>query len=650
MSGMQTDHVIWVPAVSPLASESETADVQLARASTDPADRPKAVRCEIEDIGKLCAAEVTGFDARRGETAGTAYLVPAHERLAPDLIRGRSMALGLALAALRAYEGRRLRAPVVATGDLTIAAPGVIACVGWLAVKLRGAAQRLRERQAGRAIALFPAAQLPDGAAPAAERLAPDDLPALERDFPEVTFRPVATLVDAANEVFDLAPGERFQPAVDIELRNRIESLRYDVKRVEELFAACRELYERAGSMPPPSERRIVARYHALSNAAFALRYMGSALRSWPGHGSPSPAHQLGAKLAAEARAIGASQAICDELRAEHLNLCATEGFRSLTFTEHLELADAGLGLRGLVEGHHSEHRKLLGTRGQLRWRMALRNLSVPGMRADARESARLALRDIRNALAAARAKGVEEPNDLSRVRTYLCTAALVAERVGLEGVRAADEWPEHGPVLLGPAWDGAQRQPPPQEPSWALDAWYGHHAVRGAWGEIVGHWRACADRPLGGEWGEGTLATLLATAPPQTGWPFLAPTLAEAALAVGDDDLLAAALVRFPAELTLAGVAAWWPVTRCPSTPPSTLAAAARLRTWAQTAEDGALPQAARGDADILGLLRALAAPGADLAAEEATRRRLLLWCGKPAPFDHVAPTTAGCARRRAA
>lgn len=455
---------IWVPVIWDEGSAPDT-QVLFCEATSAETRPARAYRCDVEDVGRLCMAVSAGLDAERGEWPDEAFVLATTEPSArTKYLRGRSCALAMALASLGSFSHLPLQQPVVATGDLDGA--GNVLPVKDLLAKLQACARQGH----GASLVLFPACQLPDGAADS--RLKQSDYSVLQAQLPHLT--PVATLAQAAN--LALQPPNPFGNSPAAALRHAIEHLRYDRSRAAELYERSRELFELAAPLPDERGLGPIWRYHGLMTGEFALRTLAhdrAQPRSWPGVSAADHA-DLQAQLLALAEAIVERHRawLPAELRAEHANFRAVRGFHTLDFLGALHTADEALSLPRLVAGQHSERRKLLGTRAQFRWRQGLRMLAV-GLQRDAETWLTLALQDAREALdLAPQGSAAAEGNDAARVRVYVCQALLALRCLRPWAGPEQVEFERHAHLVLGKILSGdAYGAQPSQHPGWMLDA-----------------------------------------------------------------------------------------------------------------------------------------------------------------------------------
>jgi hypothetical protein len=618
-----------VPVVWHNGSPSSEAQVLFCEVVSEPVRPERAYRSDVEDVGKLCMAVQAGLDANRGEWPDEAYVLATHAASARTKpLQGRSCALAMALASLSGCYHLPIHAPAVATGDLD--GSGNVLPVSDLLVKLKACA---RGPHAGDLV-LFPACQLPDGAAD--QRLAAAEYAEIVAILPGLS--PVATLAQAAN--LALRPPEAFNESRAAQIRNEIEQLRYDRSRAGELFDRSRELFELAHGLPNERGLSPILRYHALMTGEFALRTLvhdNAGLRNWPEVPADNNA-DLRARLVELAEALVANHQawLPAELRAEHANFHAVRGFETLDYLGAIQLADQALSLPKLVQGQHSERRKLLGTRGQFRCRQGLRALAV-GLHRDAAYWLTGAVDDARKALEdAPKGPGSAETNDAARVRVYVCHALLALRCLRDWTAAEQAEFDHQAQVVLGCLLAEDPHSPPPsQAPGWMVDAVLRRLKLEGKLPETLALWDrvAAIDYALqpGDSKGPQRMAAILQ--PGQAVLPCdvsLLQTLLEVAVALGLADRareFAQPLAILHAEPTLTALVRLWPATLAPQE--WALALPDWLRRWrAGDTVDLRLPAGLEREQFLTDHLQALRNPNDSLRSQ----RLLQLWLGVPA------------------
>lgn len=618
---------LYVPVVWDTGETTAIPTVLFCRVVSDSVRPERAYRSDVEDVGKLCMAVEAGLSAERGEWPDEAYVLASTEPAARTKpLQGRSCALAMALASLGCYYHLPLPRTVVATGDLNVS--GTVLPVKDLLTKLQACA---RGSLSGDLI-LFPASQLPSGTA--VDRLPAEDYGELAHQLPGLT--PVSTLAQAANLVLQR---DDFGESPAARLRNTIEHLRYDRSRAGELYQRSRELFELAQALPDERGLGPILRYHALMTGEFALRALvrdGTALLPWPDTAADSNL-DLQRKLAAKAEeTFERHQAwLPAELRAEHANFHAVRGFQTLDFLGSIHLADQALSLPKLVQGQHSERRKLQGTRAQFRCRQGLRSLAV-GLNRDADYWLMGAVADAREALDhAPKGPGTSETNDAARVRVYVCQALLALRCLRQWLPKEQAEFDQQAHLVLGQILDASNQAQPTQAPGWMLDAVLQRHLLEGDWAGVLAQWdrAALVDYTLPGMDAAKTqrMAALLDPQHPALPCDFsVLQTLLAATVEVGAADrarTFAGRLASLHAEPTLTALVRLWPATLAPAD------WALPIPNWLVRWQAGEevnlqLPPGLEAEPFLADQLQALRRPGESRHAQ----RRLQLWLGVPA------------------
>lgn len=587
----------------------------------------------VRDVGRLCASASLGLAAHGHEYPYESYLLEEPDRpLPPREIEGRSGALAMALASLAHWYALPLRCPVIATGDLSLTDPGRIAPVDGLLEKVVAACRTLRAEGTG-GLVLVPHCQR--------------DVKQQIEQVSGVRIEFVATLAEAANLALSTPDGHIFE----VSHRADIDRLRLDEERTHDLLRCCERLADEADRFSGAPYGWML-RYQALNNAQFAVDKLArrGLEASWRDLSS-QPATRLRATLETALRQMENAvppSGIPPEFRAERANFRAVHvGYGELNFAKAIRIAGDALRLEGLVAGHHSEHRRLLGTRGQFALRMGLRVLGA-GLRAEAIDLVEQALDDLVSSLQDAARPGVTDRNDRARVLVYHGSARVVEEVIRAEPFddRAAAEADEQRwGLVLGRFLDGDAA--PLQDPRWALSFLYGSWLHRGWSHRVIDHFTRVGallvpnmgDDPAPAP----TLATVLLgpLSPPERlrwGLPCdrrIVGALAEAALATGDEDLFACCCEMGPRStaecevLPLSVLATWWPTVDVECEP------GRLIRRWAADELAVELPDAARDAPAVMVPLEALrtALRTHDLCAAHRARRQLLLWLGDVPP-----------------
>ncbi len=444
----------------------------VARVTDQPIGRGVPLKHEVDDITQLAHGATRG-GLERDHASGRFELVGPHEFGLPPgtRVRGRSCALPLALAYLAACEGLQPVAAVYATGDLSSGRADV-GRVDDLKLKVQAALAHADPTEPVRI--LVPACQC-------------DELRAVLDASTFNRLTPVGSLVEAATIVF----GQEFVPGLHVELRHEIERLRYDTARAPELFDKCARLWSETAAQPggPDAWGLRQMRYHAALTATFAAGIApDAALMSGFGLAN-APKHEAAlrtAEIALEIRERQPAAPLAPELVAQHFNFDATRFLRepaTSSFIDGIQQIERGLALVAPSAGRFGEYRKLLGTRGQLQWRLALR-LWACGLVGEAQASARAAVDSVREALELA---PFEEPaNDRARVLCYVAAADLVANFVGVAADAQVAE--QRLQEVLGSCWRGIGK--PMQDPAWALAYAFQCRGLRGQWHDMLADWQ----------------------------------------------------------------------------------------------------------------------------------------------------------------
>lgn len=619
---------LYVPVVWDTGETTAIPTVLFCRVVSDSVRPERAYRSDVEDVGKLCMAVEAGLSAERGEWPDEAFVLASTEPAARTKpLQGRSCALGMALASLSRSYHRPIEQATVATGDLD--SSGHVLPVSDLLVKLRACATGPHAED----LTLFPACQLPNGSAD--QRLTAAEHAELVRSLP--CLAPVATLAQAANVA--LRPPVAFDESPAARIRNTIEHLRYDRSRAGELYQHSRELFELAQALPDERGLGPILRYHALMTGEFALRALvrdGTALLPWPDTAADSNL-DLQRKLAAKAEeTFDRHQAwLPAELRAEHANFHAVRGFQTLDFLGSIHLADQALSLPKLVQGQHSERRKLQGTRAQFRCRQGLRSLAV-GLNRDADYWLMGAVADAREALDhAPKGPGTSETNDAARVRVYVCQALLALRCLRQWLPKEQAEFDQQAHLVLGQILDASNQAQPTQAPGWMLDAVLQRHLLEGDWAGVLAQWdrAALVDYTLPGTDAAKTqrMVALLDSQHPALPCDFsVLQTLLAAAVEVGAAErarTFAGRLASLHAEPTLTALVRLWPATLAPAD------WALPIPNWLVRWQAGEevnlqLPPGLEAEPFLADQLQALRRPSESRHAQ----RRLQLWLGVPA------------------
>ena len=429
--------------------------------------RGHALRVADDDRGWLIQVVPSLLDER--ETPPLPCLEALHPGQARMRVDGRSGRLARALSSYGAVCHQQPLQNVVATGDLE--SDGRVIAVERLQDKLGRLGTGLK--QAGvdgePVLCLVPKANAADLAALRAST----SLASHER----VTFSEVATFDEAVELVYGLGS----HPTV-----TEVGRLRAELERLRFVQSSWHELLDVAGRLATVAARtgHRLAAYHARLLAWATLRYPPKATVEWLGE--PVEAGALRCRLDAELDQLEPDPTISSELRAERLNYQAIDTLGhdyDLRFQRGLLLADAALALSP-CDGHAAEHRKILGTRAQLRTAFALRQHAY-GNDVDALELAKAAVADAVRSHDLAPQDQATSENDAARVRVYAFAAADVLEALG--GPSLAREHYETALLGdLGPyAVDALPDAQCVQDPTWALQklipSWLRRHGAHDA-------------------------------------------------------------------------------------------------------------------------------------------------------------------------
>ncbi len=547
----------------------ERIDVRLYEAVAAMQAPPAALYLpDVGPVSDLCGFVTTGRLTKLGEVPHEAYLVARRPEYGRRRIRGRSAALGLALASLAHFEGLALKGDVVATGNLLPQKDGdgmIVAVTGvdYLEHKLHRALRDLatKPRTGARPMVIFPADH--DLDRETMGRLLE------EARMAGVDVAPVRHLVEAAELVFERPPGGvGFKQGEIARLRWRLRELMEDQSRSVELVEVACKLWDMVSNVP----RRgvgMIARYDALTAAFFASRFVQKVARErgcrLPGARPDADLTELRARLVREVEDLEGDGAFPKEsaweMMARWRNVKAIHKLTGNAFEEGADIAKSGLDLPGLGHQPIGERRRLKATRAQLLWRAALR-MQALGMEPRAATMMEEALDLTGQALEDAREAGdaVKEENDRARVKVYRVNGILAAR------VLLPDLWPELEPEadyllveLLGhlhPEGSGL----PPQNPAWALQMLWRWWAMEGRWAEVVTHYRDLEHEPFTDD---QTLAQVLLGSGERalTCLPRIAGLVAEAAVRTGDVDLALRLAEVYPDPANLEHFVRWWPL-----------------------------------------------------------------------------------------
>lgn len=505
----------------------------------------------VEDVEDLALAATSGLLRTRGERPGSAWL-RAPWGQPSRTVHGRSCSLALALASLATYEAAEPRSIVVATGRLEPLQAGKVHRVDNLAEKLEGTLAKLQFP----ALFLYPVENDEDIA---------DDHRA-RADAAGLQLIAVGTLAAAATAALSNKKGSSFSPTHVTEIRSRAERLRQDRASARQLLAAAAELDGEADSYGETQIARIV-RFHALMlghHAANMLHWDQPTTRAtWRGH--TSQASDLAASLRQGLEGLVASHhdTLPPELVAEYRNFSSVAtAWQRLDFAGAEDSIQEALVLLGRSTGHHSEFRRLLGTRSQIRWRMAMRlQIGGPTLASMARNKARGAWEDATRAWKLTASDDVMWANDRARTCIYRFVAARALEIVGVAVPDAMENARQGLEEVLGGFYDAGE-SPALQEPAWALDALYLSWLDNDEPGRVLEHWDRVRDRPNPFDPSRRTLGRGILERRDLPCVPRVCATLAEAALKVGEEDTARRYSQRALHEpARLAPVARWWPM-----------------------------------------------------------------------------------------
>lgn len=599
---------------------------RVLRTRVDDSRPPDAIRHnDSEDPRELALTVVGVFESARGERPRQAYLVSSNRYLhTPDArIEGASARLPLALAVIADLYGLVPPHNVYATGSVTKADGGAVNCVAEVACKLRAVADDIERHHLEHALVLIPKMLRVEGEDSAEQRDVVTEIARLEALNAAV--KPVDHLAEAAA----LAFGAAFA-AVSVKIgaaRKELHKLLYDYKYEDAVLQADR-MYTLASELPTEALVRRALVAEALAIGAWAASRM-RADQSFGFRGDQQTFGAVHQTLTAERDAllVQHAQAIWPETRALVENLRAISHIgASLDFARGEQIANEALAIPGVVEGPQGEHRKLLGTRAQLRWRRGLRERHADNDY-EAEWLLDLAVEDATRAHELALQPDVDVANDRARVEVYLANALLC---------RGKDDDRRRARALLrdllGVDEAGVIVAKPRQEPGWALRlfAWELRHDGAGL---LLQRWRHWAGQ-LGCE--RGTLADRMRATEFVPYREPLAATLAADALAAGDTASAVALLDHANQHPNLRSLAWWWPMLRDERTVEHQKLAGYRVARTDQFRSG-----VSRGDGpgrgkpvDRLLLQLASSDPG---VADDAWRR-LTLWIGEPDPIREPA------------
>lgn len=452
------------PQISGVLVIGGKAAVRQAEAAAEPPETAYKL-LDLEAIGSVAAQFCPAVRSERGERARDAFLLAPNTAYATRTeVVGQSAGLALVLESIRATYEIKLTRDVIATGSVGLGSGEQVRTVGTLAAKLDAMIAEAR-KHAG-TLVLIPPADETDGDAVAAQ------LAEARREG--IRVERVATVTDALDLVFGNEAFERKQAAL-VASRAALAELRFDRRNVDKMTVACGQVLDEVDhlTVQTPLVRQATAEVQHLMRWACRLaRQDGKATMRW--RGQDRTPEEVEAALNELDDRRGAAAAI-PELRAMELNLEAASvmygsASRFLDFSHGVDRADTAYALDGLVDGLHSERRFILGTRGQLLWRLALRRLGT----GDSNEACRTmdrASSDIEAAYGLALANSIDEKNDRARVRVYRANAC--AARMAISGADAErscfEEVQADLDVVLGWAAGTGSSEEPKQDPGWGL-------------------------------------------------------------------------------------------------------------------------------------------------------------------------------------
>lgn len=479
----------------------------------------------------VAAHESVGFS--HPERPPAAWLQgPTGDRACDLGVDGASAGLALALGSLGQFEGRPALGATVATGCVQ---NGNVLWVGHLKTKIQRSAEILSG--AGGGIVLFPAANLGDQGVEG-------ELARLRTGHPSVQFQSVSTLAEAMRQCFEL-PTEWPYETFRVPLRKE----RFDDSRAAQLYNTARALHRIARTLPADSLRRRHLTVEAADYACFALRKLrGQRVPSWDADdGLVVTAEHASEGVERELSYLDSHDALeMEEMIATLRNLRATDGFKTLRFSQSIDVASDALcihGVRARRDDPDTEYRKLLGTRAQFYTREGLRRFALGEPDSAAHHVSR-AVRDAEEALALARDGGgrVEMNNDRARVELYLAAARFAQELTQTGGPSTSNDAEERDELqrLLGGLATGTDEWPCPQDPRWALELVYARWGSRGQAPRIVDHLKSTWETSVRVPGNAAPVSVWNLLAREEGGalacdWPLLARAR-EAALQSGDD------------------------------------------------------------------------------------------------------------------
>lgn len=605
-----------------------------------------AHRSRVEDVARLAANATTSVSLQRGERPREAFVLasePGTERLE---LKGRSATLAMVLASLGDLHGLRPSRPVIASGDVTRGGGEVIR-VGFLEEKLAAVAGYLESAEAGageQPLVLVPACQAPGEDSGGLSAEAWSELRG-RIQARGAAIQPVRSLAEAATHAF----GKAFDTTRIGSLREAIDNFRFDTKRVFDLLDVCGDLHAEAQALNESSPLRPLILAEALWLAEWAV----AVIDSRPIEGEPA---EVSVRWGSETRPLGELREIlgglaepgldrliryaAPELVAMRLNTeAARELGPSMFFERGAEIATRGLTTPGLVDSHHSEHRKLLGTRAQLRWRAGLRQLAL-GSQSFGGQLLASALEDAERASEAASAEGVTDENDRSRVHIYECNALMAQAMVDGAGDGLVAKVEATLKPILGRFHSAETETLESQDPGWALRMLYCAWLAAGRPERVLAHWAYARDLVPRGETRDLGEILCSRSGTPQA-MPYDEPVAAQVCTAAAASRKLSAAgrlvdLCRGP--YSLRSIAWWWPVVFAIREGAREVAPQGIREFFEWTGGSDAhgpnRPAGPAQDGSTTHLLNAirgsLDAPWSE--AREAWRR-LVLWIGEPVP-----------------
>ncbi len=459
----------------------EYAAIRVCRTVVADTQPPGALRLRgVGDLSALVGQAHAALKDELGERVRPAFLVhwqPSRAHQPSRAIDGDSCTLPLALAALGDLHGCEVVGTVACTGAML--GTGAVTSVSWLVDKIEGALQWFDENTTERPKPWSLIVPKTDADTdPSSEQWSALQCEARELD---VTLIQVSNLAEAGRAAFgaDFAQTPREIGSCRASLHERLYKTDYRLT-----ISSADALRASVASLPSTAPLRGILQLESVAIAHWAAGRLPSQDElSWAGLSYTAKTlglHPKGARRVAEGRS---SARVAPDLQALMHNLQAASDLGPATHPQRgLMRVERGLAVQGLISGHLGEHRRLLGTRSQLRMIAGLRSQAL-GSDGDATLWLDGAVLDAERALRAAEQPEVAERNDRARVRIYLAQALIG---------RGAETDDDQAMTLLREVLGLDERlvptTAPQQAPGWGLRLLYlllrsqGHGHIRRHW------------------------------------------------------------------------------------------------------------------------------------------------------------------------